>query len=134
MVLLKNNENTLPLDPGSTILVVGKGSRDISKASGGWSFGQGTGNTNDDFPGSTTIYEGIEDFVLKAGGNISYSSDGSYSDKPDSAIIVVGENPYAEYQGSVENLAFESNEIDHLKIAAFLEKRWNFSDLHFSIR
>ena len=123
LVLLKNNENILPLDPDSTILVVGKGSRDISKASGGWSFTwQGTGNTNNNFPGSTTIYEGIEDFVLKAGGNVSYSSDGSYSEKPDSAIIVVGENPYAEYQGSVENLAFENNEIDHLKIAHSLRK------------
>ena len=61
LVLLKNNKNTLPLDPGSTILVVGKGSRDISKASGGWSFTwQGTGNTNNNFPGSTTIYEGIK--------------------------------------------------------------------------
>ena len=60
LVLLKNNNKTLPLNPSKKILVIGKGAKDISKISGGWSFTwQGTGTTNKNFPGATTIYQGL---------------------------------------------------------------------------
>ena len=36
MVLLKNNDQVLPIDASKTILVVGDGANSISKASGGW--------------------------------------------------------------------------------------------------
>ena len=36
LVLLKNNDSTLPLAAGQTVLVVGDGADSISKASGGW--------------------------------------------------------------------------------------------------
>ena len=96
LVLLKNNNKTLPLNPSKKILVIGKGAKDISKISGGWSFTwQGTGTTNKNFPGATTIYQGLERFVKKAKGEIYYSVDGKSQSKPDSAIIVIGEDPYA---------------------------------------
>jgi beta-glucosidase len=58
MVLLKNNSQTLPLDPSSTILVVGDGANSISKASGGWTLSwQGTGHSNDEFPNGESILD-----------------------------------------------------------------------------
>jgi beta-glucosidase len=45
--------------------------------------------------------------VREAGGTATLSVNGSYSQKPDVAIVVYGEHPYAEYQGDVPTLAFE---------------------------
>ena len=66
MVLLKNNNQLLPIDPTKTILVVGDGAESISKASGGWTLSwQGTGHSNDKFPNGESILQGIEEIVIK---------------------------------------------------------------------
>ncbi|WP_426369058.1 glycoside hydrolase family 3 protein [Pseudocolwellia sp. HL-MZ7] len=110
LVLLKNKANLLPISPKLNILVAGDGADNIGKQSGGWSITwQGTGNTNKDFPGGTSIYSGIEQQVTKAGGSAILSIDGSFEEKPDVAVVVFGEEPYAEGQGDIEHLYFESN-------------------------
>jgi len=84
------------------VLVAGDGADDIGKQSGGWTVTwQGTGNSNADFPGATSIYGGIRKAVEAAGGKATLSVDGSFKSKPDVAIVVFGENPYAEWQGDV---------------------------------
>ena len=123
LVLLKNNNQTLPLNPSQDILVIGQGAKDISKISGGWSFTwQGTGNTNNNFPGATSIYKGLENFVNEEKGKLSFSADGQYQSIPDAAILVIGENPYAEYQGSVNNLSFNIEDFEHLRVAKKLRQ------------
>jgi beta-glucosidase len=113
MVLLKNNSLTLPLDPNSTILVVGDGANSISKASGGWTLSwQGTGHTNDEFPNGESILEGIRQLVNEAGGRVIYSESGEIPYPVDAVIAVYGEDPYAEFQGDREHLDFESNGFD----------------------
>jgi beta-glucosidase len=113
MVLLKNNSQTLPLDPNSTILVVGDGANSISKASGGWTLSwQGTGHTNDEFPNGESILEGIRQLVNEAGGRVIYSESGEIPYPVDAVIAVYGEDPYAEFQGDREHLDFESNGFD----------------------
>jgi beta-glucosidase len=108
LVLLKNRGALLPLDPAKKILVAGDGADDIGKQSGGWTISwQGSGNTNADFPGATSIYAGIRKAVAESGGSARLSVDGSYTDKPDVAIVVFGENPYAEYEGNVKSLDYE---------------------------
>jgi len=117
LVLLKNEGGLLPLDPGARILVAGDGADNIGKQSGGWSVGwQGTGNTRADFPHGTSIWEGIESAVEAAGGTAELSADGEYAQRPDVAIVVFGENPYAEFLGDVKNLDFVSTAgLDLLK-------------------
>ena len=123
LVLLKNNKKTLPLNPNTNILVIGKGAKEISKASGGWSFTwQGTGTSNKDFPRATSIYDGLEMFINKNNGKISYSENGKFSEIPDIAILVIGENPYAEYQGSINSLEFLNKDFEHLKVAKKLKE------------
>ena len=47
----------------------------------------------------TSIYAGIQETVAAAGGQAVLSIDGAWDEKPDVAIVVFGEDPYAEFQG-----------------------------------
>src|SRR6185503_13878824 len=89
------------------VLVAGDGADDVGKQCGGWTISwQGTGNGNADFPGATSIWQGIRAAVEAAGGNAALSVDGSFTDKPDVAIVVYGENPYAEFEGDRTHLVW----------------------------
>lgn len=110
LVLLKNRKHILPLSPRQTILIAGDGADNIGKQAGGWSVTwQGTGTTNADFPGATSIYKGIREAVERAGGKAVLAVDGDYESgsRPDAAVVVFGEDPHAEGQGDVTTLEFE---------------------------
>lgn len=100
LVLLKNEDGTLPIAPSANVLVAGDGAHDIGKQSGGWTLNwQGTDNLREHFPNGTSIYEGIAEVIEAGGGTATLSTDGDYEDKPDIAIVVFGEDPYAEGVG-----------------------------------
>ncbi|MDZ4371469.1 MAG: exo 1,3/1,4-beta-D-glucan glucohydrolase, partial [Phenylobacterium sp.] len=106
LVLLKNEGAVLPIRSGARVLVAGHAD-DIGQASGGWTLTwQGTGNTNADFPNGQSIWGGIQEAVAAGGGQATLSPDGAFTQKPDVAIIVFGETPYAEFQGDVDTLDF----------------------------
>ena len=111
LVLLKNKQGLLPLSGNKRVLVAGDAADNIGKQSGGWSITwQGTNNTNDDFPGGTSIYDGIKRHVENAGGDVMLSVDGSFegeSETPDVAVVVFGEEPYAEGHGDRETLIYQ---------------------------
>ncbi|EGM79724.1 beta-glucosidase-like glycosyl hydrolase [Rheinheimera sp. A13L] len=119
LVLLKNNDQLLPLAPKQKVLVAGDGADNIGKQSGGWTLTwQGTGNTNADFPNGRSIYSGIQQQVEAAQGSVELSADGSYQQKPDVAIVVIGENPYAEFDGDISTLDYQAGkntDLDLLK-------------------
>ena len=108
LVLLKNNDGILPLPPTSLVLVAGPAADDIGRQSGGWTLTwQGTENTNDDFPGATSIWTGIQRTVEAAGGEAVLCQGCAYSGElPDAAIYVTGETPYAEGLGDVPSLEY----------------------------
>jgi beta-glucosidase len=109
LVLLKNDRGVLPLRPGARVLVAGDGANSIAKQSGGWTITwQGDGNKNDDFPNATSIWEGLRAAVQAAGGLATLSPDGSYEEKPDVAVVVYGEDPYAEFQGDRRTIIFNA--------------------------
>lgn len=108
LVLLKNDNNLLPLSPKQKVLVAGAGANSIEMQTGGWTISwQGTGNSNSDFPGATSIFDGLNQAFTDAGGQVALSEDGSFAEKPDVAVVVFGETPYAEGQGDVETLAWQ---------------------------
>lgn len=124
LVLLKNQDGLLPLDPRKRILVAGDGADNISKQNGGWTLTwQGTGLTNANFPGATSIWAGIDAQVKAAGGTAELSVDGSYKKKPDAAIVVFGEDPYAEFQGDLPNLAYRPGDDHDLDLLRRLRKQ-----------
>ncbi|WP_018275188.1 glycoside hydrolase family 3 N-terminal domain-containing protein [Teredinibacter turnerae] len=117
LVLLKNKGGLLPISPTANILVAGDGADNIGKQSGGWTITwQGTGNTNADFPNGSSIYAGLAAKVEQAGGKITLSADGSFGQKPDVAIVVYGENPYAEGQGDLGSLEYQVNSHSDLAL------------------
>src|SRR6202012_2025470 len=50
------------------------------------------------------------------GGSVLLSSDGRYTDKPDVAIVVFGEGPYAEFQGDRETLEYSPDDKSDLSL------------------
>ncbi|HWU70240.1 MAG TPA: exo 1,3/1,4-beta-D-glucan glucohydrolase [Pseudoxanthomonas sp.] len=114
LVLLKNNAGLLPLSPKQRILVAGDGADSVGKQAGGWTLNwQGTGTTRKDFPNADTIYEGIAAQAKAAGGTTELAVDGKYKAKPDVAVVVFGEDPYAEFQGDIPNLSYKpGNDAD----------------------
>ena len=111
LVLLKNNGNLLPLKPGQRVLAAGDGADSIPMQAGGWTISwQGGGDlSNADFPHADSIYRGIADSVKAAGGTAQLSADGSFAAKPDVAIVVFGEKPYAEFMGDLDTLEFHDD-------------------------
>jgi beta-glucosidase len=116
LVLLKNQNHLLPLVAKASVLVAGDGADNIGKQSGGWTITwQGTDLTNKDFPQGQSIYSGIKEAVTAAGGTATLSVDGKYRRKPDVAIVVFGENPYAEMVGDRPTLEFSPSDKSALE-------------------
>ncbi len=89
LVLLKNNDNLLPLDSTKHFLVIGNAAVEIMNQMGGWT-------------------------ITENGGSIEFSQNGTYKQKPDYVISVYGENPYAEFFGDVKDLSFKSSDLNYL--------------------
>ena len=108
LVLLKNRAGLLPLKAGARVLVAGDGADNIGKQAGGWTLSwQGTDTKPADFPNAQSIWAGIAEAVAAGGGTASLSPDGAFTTKPDVAIVVFGEDPYAEFQGDRPDIAFD---------------------------
>ena len=116
LVLLKN-DGVLPIKSSARILVAGAAADNIPQQSGGWSLSwQGDGNTNADFPNAQSIYAGIAAAMKAGGGSAALSPDGSFKEKPDLAIVVFGEQPYAEGLGDLHTLEFEAGDKQSLAL------------------
>lgn len=103
VVLLKNDRGALPLAPGSgKVLVVGDSADSLSNQTGGWSLTwQGTENSNADFATGSTLLAALR--AQLGAENVVYSPDGSGVDVStfSRVVVVMGETPYAEYNGDV---------------------------------
>jgi beta-glucosidase len=146
LVLLKN-VGVLPIAGNAHVLVAGDGADNIAKQCGGWTISwQGTGNRNGDFPQGESIYAGIEAALAHAGGHAELSPDGRFVHRPDAAIVVFGENPYAEFQGDIGTLEYQPGDkrdlalLRHLRaqhipvVAVFLSGRplWTNPEINAS--
>src|ERR1700676_4977414 len=116
LVLLKNN-SVLPIRPNATVLVAGEGANNIAMQSGGWTLSwQGADNGPNDFPGATSIYEGLKAQIDAAGGQALFSPDGTWAQKADVAIVVFGETPYAEFMGDQRDVALHHDYVESLDL------------------
>lgn len=122
LVLLKNENQTLPLSANSKIVVVGPFADNSGLQSGGWTVNwQGT---TEKYAGATTILDGIKKYSPH---EVTYDPEGTVEgDEVDVAVIVVGENPYAEFFGDIGsemNLFQHTLTEDHQKyIRTYAEK------------
>ena len=111
LVLLKN-DGVLPLRGTARVLVAGRAADTVARQAGGWSLTWQGGGTlaNRDFPGATSIYAGLAAAMAEGNGQAVLSADGSYDDRPDVAVVVFGEEPYAEFVGDRDDLVFRDGE------------------------
>lgn len=127
LVLLKNEGGVLPIAPKSRVLVAGAAASDIPGQLGGWSMTwQGDDIENSDFPGATSILDGVRAALEGAGGTVEYGQfsevrAGPAASLPDVALLVYGERPYAEYEGDVKTLEFSPRGKSHLEAARRLQ-------------
>ncbi|WP_430543774.1 glycoside hydrolase family 3 protein [Xanthomonas sacchari] len=122
LVLLKNQGQLLPLKPQLKLLVAGDGANDMGRQAGGWTLNwQGTGTKRADYPNGTTIWEGLQQQVGAAGGSAELAVDGKFATKPDVAVVVFGEHPYAEFQGDIATLLYKPGDDSDLELIKSLK-------------
>ena len=141
IVLLKNNDSVMPMNPSKNYLIIGDMSKHIENQMGGWTITwqgktwEGVELTNADFPNTKSIYQSIYDYVTKFGGNVEFSSDGIYKTKPDHIIMVYGETPYAEGEGDIDDLNFSKRNKEILSMMLkFTSKGYPITSLFLSGR
>lgn len=136
MVLLKNDNNILPLQKGKKILLTGPNANQMRCLDGGWSY-TWQGNRTDEFAGKhNTIYEalcneyGKENIVLNQG--VTYNEAGKYweENEPqiaaaveaakhvDVVVACIGENSYTETPGNLTDLWLSENQRNLVKALA----------------
>lgn len=118
LVLLKNAGGVLPLRRGGTILVAGSGADDMAMQAGGWTITwQGSDTSAADFPNGQTVGRALAAAITEAGGKAVLSPDGRIPETPAIAVIVLGERPYAEFQGDLPDLAYRVGKEDAALLA-----------------
>ena len=102
LVLLKNEDRVLPLDPARRILVAGRNAHDLGRQCGGWTLSWQGEAGNDTITG-TTVWEGIR--ALAPNARLSEDGHGADADprRDDVAVVVIGETPYAEGFGDIRS-------------------------------
>jgi beta-glucosidase len=103
LVLLKNDNHTLPLKKSARIHITGKNSDDIGNQCGGWTI-TWQGKSGATTPGGTTILAALR----KSGATVT-------SEAANVGIVVIGETPYAEGPGDRAELSLSSEDIAAVK-------------------
>jgi beta-glucosidase len=104
LVLLQNNNKRLPLSKSAKVVVAGLGGNDMGVQAGGWTQGWQGAKGLSGIPG-TTIFAAMQS-IASSSSNVTYSADGSNASGNDVGVVVLYENPYAEYCGDVTSPDF----------------------------
>ena len=132
-VLLKNENNILPLAKGKKILLTGPNANQMRCLNGGWSYTWQGSRAEDLAVKYNTIYEslcnkfGKENIVLEQG--VTYNEQGQYweenapefekavnaANSADVIIACIGENSYCETPGNLTDLWLSENQRNLVK-------------------
>jgi beta-glucosidase len=110
LVLLKNDAHALPLARSARrIVVAGAAADDLGTQCGGWTItwqgGHGPVTTG------TTVYGALRQ-AASAKTEVVFSPDGSAAPGADAAVVVVAEEPYAEFKGDRTDLSLPAADVD----------------------
>ena len=117
LVLIKNNNATLPIKDQQKILVIGDSADSLKIQTGGWTLDwQGANNTNSDFPGSVTFLQALKEYENLEITHKNSLSNLDLNNNYDLVIVAYGEEPYAEGIGDRKNLFYrDSKTLNTLK-------------------
>ncbi|WP_390905070.1 glycoside hydrolase family 3 protein [Vibrio fortis] len=123
LVLLKNNNQVLPLNSNNqTYLVVGSASNDMQKQTGGWTLTwQGNENRRTDYLYGETVLEAFIEHV----GEKRVFTDPATAPMDAIAIVVMGEDPYAEMFGDIkqhQSIAYSELKASYKRDLRLLEQ------------
>lgn len=128
LVLLKNDNNILPLSNKKTVAVIGPASDNIGVQCGGWTKTWQGGKDDENigrWMNGTTILDGFKEIASKNGTDII--TDPTKLKDADVVVAVLGEYPYAEGKGDDDSLSLVKGTVldeneDTLK-AAYASKK-----------
>ncbi|MDE7467113.1 MAG: glycoside hydrolase family 3 C-terminal domain-containing protein [Muribaculaceae bacterium] len=140
-VLLKNDNNTLPLSAGARILLTGPNATSVRALNGGWSYTwQGTDEPQY-HQGYSSIYDamcsrfGADKVVLEQGmdyvpdygrweeeQNLRIPAAVAAARNVDVIVACIGENSYCETPGNTNDLALSPNQVALVKALAAVGK------------
>lgn len=106
LVLLKNDNQILPIKQGQKIFVTGPAADDSGVQSGGWTItwqGKQDSNNKRFVEGTTTILEGLQE--IGKDYNIEIITEKEKAGDADLTILCIGEIPYAEWEGDTNDLS-----------------------------
>lgn len=133
MVLLKNEDNVLPISAGKKILVVGPNANSMRTLNGGWSY-TWQGDADKFASQYNTIFEALQKVYGEK--NVSYVAGVNYNmasrkwdketdidinaavraaKKADIIVACIGENTYCESPGNINDLNLSSNQKELVK-------------------
>ena len=133
MVLLKNEDNVLPISAGKKILVVGPNANSMRTLNGGWSY-TWQGDADKFASQYNTIFEALQKVYGEK--NVSYVAGVNYNmasrkwdketdididaavraaRKADIIVACIGENTYCESPGNINDLNLSSNQKELVK-------------------
>lgn len=136
MVLLKNEDNVLPISAGKKILVVGPNANSMRTLNGGWSY-TWQGDADKFASQHNTIFEALQKVYGEK--NVSYVAGVNYNmasrkwnketdidinaavraaRKADIIIACIGENTYCESPGNINDLNLSSNQKELVRSLA----------------
>ena len=136
MVLLKNEDNVLPISAGKKILVVGPNANSMRTLNGGWSY-TWQGDADKFASQYNTIFEALQKVYGEK--NVSYVAGVNYNmssrkwdketdidinaavraaRKADIIVACIGENTYCESPGNINDLNLSSNQKELVKSIA----------------
>ena len=124
LVLLKNEEQAIPLAKTLSRIVVAGGAADnLGRQSGGWTI-EWQGIDGNWIPG-TTIVQGIKNAVSSQ-TQVDYRQAGDFPPEAESAdigIVVVGETPYAEGWGDNEHPTLSADDLQAINNVKAVSKK-----------
>ncbi|KAE9305958.1 Lysosomal beta glucosidase [Phytophthora fragariae] len=130
VVLLKNEDNLLPLSPDSDVFLTGHSADNVGLLCGGWSLRWQGVSGNSLFPHGISLRQGIANVLDARSGSVHYANDlhpnGSYSSaalqiiKSRAAqsmytIVAIGEGEYAEKPGDLDDLNLPLGQVDYVR-------------------
>ena len=112
LVLLNNDNALLPLPKnGKKIIVAGRGANNIGMQSGGWTISwQGEMENKTE---GTSVLDAIK-LAVDPNVSVQFSEDGKNAEG-DIAVVVIGEEPYAEMEGDRDDLKLNKKDLDVIK-------------------
>lgn len=135
-VLLKNEDNILPLAKGTKILLTGPNANQMRCLNGGWTYSWQGSRVEDLATPYNTIYESLcnkygKDHVILEQG-VTYDENGAYwqentpeiekavnkAQEADVIIACIGENSYCETPGNLTDLTLSANQRNLVKALA----------------